>query len=329
MKKTIAAIPPALMALFAAFVLSAVVFGAAPAAEAAYPDNTITVHVPWNAGSNTDMQIRLFQPFLKKHMPGNPNIIIVNTGGGSGTIGTMAFLNEKPDGYSILFTLPTPIVFKPLSGGLKYTFDDLQGVARFSAAPMLLAVRDDAPYKNAAALIEHIKANPSKFTFAHAGSGGIAHLAFEKFLFGEKLKAINVPFAGGTAECYSAVMGGHVESYVPGLQDFAGREGIRAIINLGSPNEALAGVPTLADLGYEGYVTDNFSGFYFKKGVDREVVKVWESAVQSALNDPEFQETSKKAGLETSFAPSAEFHDQVLQAIESSYGVMKEMGLAK
>lgn len=316
-------------ALSVLFALSVTVAGFTPAAEAAYPGRTITIHVPWNAGSNTDMQIRLFQPFLKKHMPGNPNIIVVNKGGGSGTIGAAAFLNEEPDGAHILFTLPTPIVFKPLSGALKYTFADLRSVARFSAAPMLLAVRDDAPYRSAAELIEYIRDNPGKFTFAHGGSGGIAHLAFEKFLFGEKLKAVNVPFAGGTAECYSSVMGGHVESYVPGLQDYAGRDGIRAIINLGSPNEALKGVPTLADLGYSGYVTDNFSGFYFRKDVDPDIVKIWESAVREALNDPGFVETSKKAGLETSYASSAEFHKQVQQTIDSSYGVMKEMGLAK
>lgn len=298
-------------------------------AFAAFPEKTLTIYVPWNAGSNTDMQIRIFQPFLKKYLPEGSNLIVVNKGGGSGTIGTTAFLGEKPDGHTILFTLPTPIVFKPIAGGLQYSYDNLQAVARFSMAPMLIVVRNDAPYKDAKELIEYIKNNPGKFSFGHGGKGGIAHLAFEKFLFGEKLKAINVPFAGGTAECYSAVMGGHVNSYIPGLQDYAGRDGVRALINLGSPTEELKDVPTFEDLGYKGYVTDNFSGFYFMKGVPKDIEAVWVTAIEKALNDPEFKQTAEKAGLGTNFAGPDAFDAQIKSAIESSRTVMKEMGLAK
>lgn len=294
-----------------------------------YPEKSITIYVPWNAGSSTDMQIRLFQPFLEKYLPNDAKTVIVNQGGGSGTIGTTAFLNEKADGYSMLFTLPTPIVFKPLSGDLEYTYDDLTPVSAISVAPMLLAVNKDSEFNNAEELLAFIKENPGKFSYGHGGAGGIAHLAFEKLLFKEGLSAVNVPFSGGTAEAYTGVMGGHVNAYIPGLQDVAGREDIRVLINLGSKNDndLIKDVPTLEELGYEGLVTDNFSGFYFMKGVDPEIITIWERAIEAALNDPEYIKLAE--GMNSQFVNSVNFEKMIRNAIESSYDVMVQMGLAK
>ena len=43
--------------------------------------DTITITVPFNAGSNTDSQIRFIQPYLEKHL--GVNTVIVNAGGAS------------------------------------------------------------------------------------------------------------------------------------------------------------------------------------------------------------------------------------------------------
>lgn len=77
-------------------------------------------------------------------------LIIVNAEGGSGTIGTTEYLsNYQPDGYTILYSLATPIVYKPLSGDTPYTYDDLTSVAPTSSQLMYLILPDNTPYKSA------------------------------------------------------------------------------------------------------------------------------------------------------------------------------------
>ena len=135
---------------------------------------------------------------------------VVNNGGASGVIGTTDFLSREADGYNVLFSLPTPTLYKPAAGETEYTVEDLQPVSEVFSAPMYLIVKNDSPYENAEQLIDFIKENPGKFSYANAGNGGIAQLAFSVFLHGEGLDATSVPSAGGSADNYTAVMGGHV-----------------------------------------------------------------------------------------------------------------------
>ena len=161
-------------------------------------EDPITVVVPFKAGSATDNQLRLMQSDLEEAL--GTTLVIVNSEGGSGTIGTTDYLNSyQPDGYTILYSLATPIVYKPLSGDTAYTYDDLRGVALTSSQPMYLILADTSPFQSAQEVLDYIKANPGEFTYANVGNGGNGHLAFASFLMGEGLDATSVPYTGGTA----------------------------------------------------------------------------------------------------------------------------------
>lgn len=269
---------------------------------------TVTIIVPFNAGSNTDNQIRFIQPYLEKYL--GTNTIVVNAGGASGVIGTTDFLTQKADGNTILFSLPTPTVYKPAGGDTQYTLDDLIPVAQTSSSPFYLAVSaENKEITDGKTLLEYIKNNPGKFTYANAGNGGIAHLAFAAFLNGEGLDALSVPFTGGTADCYTAVMGGHVMGHAVSEPDLVGRTDYNVLVNLGtkSTNEGFTEIPTLEELGYPGYATDTFAGFYYMKGVDPEIVAAFDVAVAATLSDPEFQAAAAEAHFGYAYLNSADF----------------------
>ena len=221
-------------------------------------------------------------------------------------------------------------MFKPVTGETEYKPEDLVPAARISQAAMYLVVKDGSAFDMPAEeLIEYIKSNPNEFTYANAGNGGIAQLALGVFLHGEGLEATSVPFTGGTADCYTAVMGDTVNSYVCGEQDLAGREGVHAVINLGtkSENEAFKDVPTLSELGYEGYVTDNFSGFYFAAGTDEAIVETFSNAVQAALSSDEFKSAAESSNFAVQLGNAEEFQKQVNDTVASITPVMEAMGL--
>lgn len=287
----------------------------------------ITVVVPFKAGSATDNQIRLMQSDLEKAL--GTTLVIVNAEGGSGTIGTTEFLNSyKPDGYTILYTLATPVVYKPLSGDTSYTYDDLTSVARTSSQPMYLIMADSNPMSNAEDVIQYLKDNPGKFTYSHVGNGGNGHLAFASFLIGEGFQATSVPYPGGTADCYTATMGGEVDSCVYGEADLLTREGAHGVINLGSPStvESLKDVPTLADLGYEGYETNNMAGFFYHKDTPASAVTAFEQAVKTVLTDEAFVTRATEAGFVPSFGTGTEMDEQSTRSIEVALPVIEAMG---
>lgn len=288
---------------------------------------TVTITVPFNAGSNTDSQVRFIQPYLEKHL--GVNTVVVNAGGASGTIGTTDFLGQNADGTNILFSLPTPTVYKPAGGDTEYTVDDLIPVAQVSASPFYMAVSaENKDFTDGASLLEYIKANPGKFTYANAGNGGIAHLAFASFLKAEGLDALSVPFTGGTADCYTAVMGGHVMGHAVSEPDLVGRTDYNVLINLGtkSTTPGFENIPTLAELGYEGYCTDTFAGFYYMEGVDQAAVDAFDAAVKATLEDPDFQKAAEEANFGYNYANSADFTDMIHNTVELITPVLAELG---
>ena len=165
----------------------------------------ITVTVPFNAGSNTDIQMRFIQPYLEKHL--GATLVVNNAGGASGVIGTTAFVSQAADGSNILFSLPTPTVYRPASGETTYTVDDLIPVSRITADPFYLAGSgENDKFPDAQSVLTYIQENPVQFTYANAGNGGIAHVAFASFLSGEGLDALSVPFTEiGRASCRERV----------------------------------------------------------------------------------------------------------------------------
>ena len=87
----------------AAALLAVGLFGAAPA-RAAFPEQPITLIVPWAAGGGTDAIARMIGSMMEKEWKQPVNV--VNRTGGSGVVGHQAIATARPDGYTIgLITL--------------------------------------------------------------------------------------------------------------------------------------------------------------------------------------------------------------------------------
>ena len=90
--------------------------------------------------------------------------------------------------------------------------------------------------------------------------------------------------------------------------------------------ESLQDVPTLADLGYEGYETNNMAGFFYNKDVPAAAVTAFEDAVESVLTDPDFITEATAAGFVPSFGTGADMDKQAEAAIEKAKPVLESLG---
>src|SRR5262249_28636513 len=67
-----------------------------------YEGKTVTLIATTSAGGTGDFRVKAVQPFLKKHIPGNPTVIIQYIDGGGGRKGANhLYSNVRPDGLTI------------------------------------------------------------------------------------------------------------------------------------------------------------------------------------------------------------------------------------
>jgi tripartite-type tricarboxylate transporter receptor subunit TctC len=72
------------------------------AAENFYAGKTVTLVATTAPGGTGDLRVRAMQPFLRKHIPGNPTVVIEYMDGGGGRKGANHLFNSvKPDGLTI------------------------------------------------------------------------------------------------------------------------------------------------------------------------------------------------------------------------------------
>ena len=90
------------MALFALVATGPAVSNAQ---EVDFSGKTVEWVVPMSEGGGTDVWARFLAPYLSRHLPGNPSVIIRNVPGGGSITGTNEFaLRARPDGLSLLGT---------------------------------------------------------------------------------------------------------------------------------------------------------------------------------------------------------------------------------
>ena len=97
-----------------------------------------------------------------------------------------------------------------------------------------------------------------------------------------------------------------------------------------SNNPEYADIPTLEELGYKGYCTDTYSGFYFSKDVAPEIVETFDAAVKKVFRGSGGNcRSEKKQSLTLSYADSETFAAEISQSKEAIIPVLEELGFKK
>ena len=161
----------------------------------AWPNKAVTVIVPFAAGGNVDVAARIFSERLSTRL-GRP-FVIENKAGAGGSIGVNAMTKSANDGYTLgvvsagtLFILPH--VYKEKLG--YDTFKDLKPIAMVAFQPNFLVVSPSLPVSNAKEFIDHVKANPDKYSYGSSGIGTSQHLCMEVIAQKTGIKVTHVPY---------------------------------------------------------------------------------------------------------------------------------------
>src|SRR5262245_33599081 len=179
-------------------------------AQSGYPEKTVRIIVPFPAGGATDILGRLIAERLSAAF-GKP-VVVENVSGTAGATGTAQAAKAQPDGYTLLTGVATTTTLLPhLRNDLPYDpLRDFEAVTLIASFPNLLVVRPAVPANDVQQLIDLVRANPGKYSYASSGFGASPHLSAEWFKLITKTDVLHVPFTG-SAPALPALLGGHVD----------------------------------------------------------------------------------------------------------------------
>lgn len=316
--------------VIAAFIVAACTFATGhPSFAQGYPDRPIRMVIPYTPGGSIDSVGRLVANQLQQQL-GQP-IVIENTPGASGLLGSLNVKKAKADGYTLLFNASSQ-TYLPLVVSKK-TYDaerDFTPIGQIGYVPLIVAVNNDVPAKSMAEFIRLAKAEPGKYTWATSGLGTTSHLSEEMVNRALGLQMQIVPYKGAVPQL-TDVVGGHVSAAIspmPGVTPFVQGGRLRPLAVTSKTRIAsLPDVPTLSESGMPGFELMSWYGIWGPAGMPKDVTQRLNAEIRKAV-----QVASMKAKFdELSFVPTQstpeEFRQLIKQDLAKIGKAVKDAGI--
>ncbi len=278
-----------------AFGLAAAAFAGAAARNAAaqtaqaWPTRPVKLIVGFAPAGPTDLVARLLAQNLSQQT--GQNFFVENVSGAGGNIGAMRVAHAAPDGYTLLVTggnlTNNQYLFaKPGYDALK----DFDAVTLAAATPVVLAVNPSVPAKTVKELVEWIRANPGKESYASPGTGTPPQLVGALFQHELKLDLVHVPFDGG-GTAVQATVGGHTPisfgAMAPAVSLIKAGQ-LRALAVTGKERSpSLPEIPTMAEVGFPEVEGFTWTAVVAPAGTPKDVTAKLHDLIVHALGQPD------------------------------------------
>ena len=188
-----------------------------------YAGKTLKILVGVEAGGTVDTMARLFVGYLRKHIPGNPAIVVQNMPSAAG-VGATNFVYEKaqPDGLTILFNSWDPLAQVFGDQGMRARYENFEFVGGVGDIRVIYGRSDMilGGIKKPADLMRADNVILGSLNYTNQ-SGLLPHLALN--VLGVKHRMI-VGFRGG-AGVFLAMQRGEVNIHSTSIATFRGRGG--------------------------------------------------------------------------------------------------------
>lgn len=255
-------------------------------AQAEYPENTITLVIPFAAGGSTDVVGRIVAERMSQEL--GQQVIVQNVGGAGGSLGAQQVAEAEPDGYTILMGTVATHALNPLIIKEK-PYDPVADFAPISLlvlVPNVLAVHPDLPVTTVQELIDLAKKEP--LTYASSGNGTPLHLSGELFKAMAGVDITHIPYKG-SGPALTDVLGNQVPIIFDNLPSASGHitsGGLRALgVTTATRAPSFPDVPTIAET-LPGYETYSWNALFAPAGTPPEAIAKLNAAAKVAMADP-------------------------------------------
>jgi tripartite-type tricarboxylate transporter receptor subunit TctC len=282
----------------------------------AYPTRPVRIIVPFAAGGSSDVIARLIAQKLTESL--GKQFYVENQVGAGGNLGMGNAARAAADGYTILFATSSYVVNPSLFAKVPYDLDkDFAPLTVAADAPNFLSVHPSMPARTVKELVDLIRANPGKYSFAHTGIGTTPHLSGEMFKLSAALDLVAVPFNGGAPAAQSAVAGHTPILFNSSLAVPLVKDGkLRALaVTAKARWRALPEVPTMDEAGFKGQEADNFHAMLTQAAVPKNIRDLLHREIVKVLKLPDVKLRLEGLGFDVLANSQEEFAAQIKEEI--------------
>src|SRR5437773_8385582 len=171
-----------------------------------FPTRPVRILVPYAAGGAVDVLARTLGQSLSKNWGQQP--VIENRPGAGGIIASQALAQSPPDGYTLILVASGHPLNQFFYSKLPYdTFKDFTAISEVAYSPLAIVVSKDNPAKTPQELLASARQNPESLSYGMSGIGMSAHLAGELLNYTAHIKALSVPYKGGSPALMGVIAG--------------------------------------------------------------------------------------------------------------------------
>jgi len=253
-----------------------------------WPTKPVRLVLGFAVGGSTDVMARMLAAKLSERV--GQQVLVENRPGASSNIASEYVARATPDGYTLLNTTSTMTVNATLFPKLPFNvIEDFVAVTPTVAVPSILSLHPSVPARTLKEFIDLAKAKPGSISYGTAGEGSAAHLATELFQGATGVSMVHVPYKGA-GPAMTDLLAGHIQVlFIFSAQQVnthaaAGKLRPLGVTSLQRMN-SLPDLPTLQELGLEGFEAISWSGLMAPKGTPRDLVNRINQQVNAASKD--------------------------------------------
>ena len=279
----------------------------AATAQSAYPNRTITLVLPFAAGSGTDTTTRIISQHLGAAL--GVGMVIDNKAGANGSIAASYVARSAPDGYTLFVTTNTthsanPYLLKTMSYD---PVKDFTPIARTGDLSFMLVINPEIPANSVAELIALAKKEPGKYSYASGSSSAIVSGATFARLAGIDL--LHVPYKSSPPALTDVIAGRVSMMFVDvltGLPHVNGKALKALAVTTKQPSALLPQLPTM-DATVKGFDITSWQGYFGPANMPKEMVTKLNAEIRKIVERPEIKSQLAERGMEAFSSTPEEF----------------------
>ena len=294
-----------------------------------FEGKTITLFAGSSAGGGTDIAARFIARYLERHIPGKPNLLVVNKPGAGGMIAINELYNRsRPDGLTVS-TMNTASLFGVATGNdaLKFDLQKFIFVGQALDEAQTLYLRTSTPYTS----FEAIRKANKEGKQPKMGAQSLDHTSNVVVKIVGQILGLDfqvIPGYQGTPEILLDIERGALDGRSQGTgsllstrREWIDKRFIRLLATSKSKRDPrIPEVPTMAELAPAGkknmltalYAAENIGrSIVLPPNVPADRVKILRDAFADMTKDPQFLQEGEKIGLEIGLTRGEEMNRMV------------------
>ncbi|MFM9971445.1 MAG: Bug family tripartite tricarboxylate transporter substrate binding protein [Burkholderiales bacterium] len=295
-----------------------------------FPTKPVRIIVPFSPGSILDVVSR-FAAGKSSEAWGQP-VVVENRGGAGGRIGSEQVAKSAPDGHTLLMgSSGTHVGAVFLSKNLPYDpVKDFTPITLAVEPVSALIVNPAVPANNTRELVDYLKKNPGKFSYASNGVGSVFHLTGELFKQTAGVDLIHVPLQGA-GDILNSVVGGHIPvgfGSMASLPPHIAKGTVRVLGMLTvARNARFSDIPTLTEGVPAFEAPGSWLGFFGPANLAPALLTRINAEFVKALNAPDVRPKLEDGGMVVVASSPQQFAEAIKKGFDTYGRAVKIAGI--